>query len=138
MSSATPDQLVRRFCAGFSARNAVSLAALFDPQALFEFPFLQPRLVGQAEIRAGLDRAFAIADRIAIELRAVKESGFHAIAEGRMDAHVARDDRSMAVPFALVAEARDGKLGRLSIYCDAHPYRLWTDGPVMAFDTKAR
>ncbi|MEX1109649.1 MAG: nuclear transport factor 2 family protein [Dongiaceae bacterium] len=138
MPPATPDQLVRQFCAGFSVRDTASLAGLFGPQALFEFPFLQPRLVGRAEIRAGLDRAFAIADRIAMELRTVKESGGHAIAEGRMDAHVARDDRSIAVPFAIVAEVRDGKLGRLSIYCDAHPYRLWTDGPVMAFDTEAR
>ncbi|MEX0809218.1 MAG: nuclear transport factor 2 family protein [Dongiaceae bacterium] len=133
MSSTTPEQLVRRFCEGFSARNAAALTALFGPHALFEFPFLQPRLVGQAEIRAGFDRAFEIADRIAIELRAVKENGAHAIAEGLMTAHVARDDRAIAVPFALVAETQDGRLGRLSIYCDAHPYRLWTDGPVMAF-----
>ncbi|MDZ4738263.1 MAG: nuclear transport factor 2 family protein [Rhodospirillaceae bacterium] len=138
MPSATPDQLVRQFCAGFSARNATALKALFGPHALFEFPFLQPRLVGQSEIWAGLERAFEIADGIAIELQVVKENGGHAIAEGRMEAHVARDDLSIAVPFALVAEARDGKLGRLSIYCDAHPYRLWSDGPVMAFDTEVR
>jgi ketosteroid isomerase-like protein len=133
MPPAMPEQMIRRFCEGFAARKAADLTGLFDSHALFEFPFLQPRLVGLAEIRAGLERAFAVADRIDMHLREIKQTGNHAIAEGRMDAHVARDNRSISVPFALVAEARNGKLGRVSIYCDAHPYRLWTDGPVMAF-----
>jgi ketosteroid isomerase-like protein len=135
MPQASPEQLVRRFCEGFAARKSPDLLALFDPHGLFEFPLLQPRLVGTAEIEAGLDRAFAIADRIDMRLREVKANPRFAIAEGSMQAHVVRDGRSMSVPFVVVAEAREGKLGRLSIYCDAHPYRLWTDGPVMAFDT---
>ena len=135
MPELTPEQLLRRFCEGFAARKSADLVALFDPHGLFEFPLLQPRLVGAAEIRAGLDCAFAIADRIDMRLRAVKANPRVAIAEGTMQAHVARDGRSMSIPFALVAEMRAGKLGRLSIHCDAHPYRLWTDGPVMAFDT---
>jgi ketosteroid isomerase-like protein len=138
MPAATPDQLIRRFCEGFAARKSADLEALFDLHGLFEFPLLQPRLVGTAEIRAGLDCAFAVADRIEMRLRDVKATARFAVAEGTMQAYVARDGRSMSVPFAVVAEARDGKLGRLSIYCDAHPYRLWTDGPVMAIDTAAQ
>lgn len=130
-----PATLIERYFAAFSARNTADATALFERHGLFEFPFLRPRLVGTAEIRAGHDRAFAVVDRIAVTLRAVRSQGTTAIAEGRLQAHVARDGIDIDIPFAAVAEAASNEtLARLSIYCDAHPFRLWTDGPVLAFD----
>jgi ketosteroid isomerase-like protein len=125
--------LMERYFQAFAAGDADAAAGLFGANGLYEFPFLRPRLVGSAEILAGHRRAFAVASRIAVSLRAVRAQGSIAIAEGRLAADVARDARTVDLPFAAVAEAAGDKLARLSIYCDAYPYRLWTDGPVMAF-----
>jgi len=130
----TAQQLLERYFGLFEARDVPALAALFAPRALYEFPFLRPRLVGPAEIRAGHEQAFSVARPTGVALRAVKSDGLVAIAEGRLQAHVARDSRDIDIAFAAVAEEADGRLTRLSIYCDAHPYRLWCDGPVMAFE----
>lgn len=129
----TAAPLLERYFQHFAAGDAAAAADLFAANGLYEFPFLRPRLVGRAEIRVGHARAFAVAGPVAIALRAVKSDKAVAIAEGRMTAHVARDGCDIDIPFAAVAESADGKLQRLSIYCDAHPFRLWTDGPVMAF-----
>lgn len=129
----TAERLVQRYFDAFVAGNAEAATALFAATALYEFPFLRPRLVGSAEILAGHRRAFAVASRISVELRAIGAAGSTAIAEGRLGAHVVRDERFVDLPFAAVAQSDEGRLTRLSIYCDAYPYRLWTDGPVMAF-----
>ena len=134
----TADRLLERYFGLFRARDAAGIAALFAPRGLYEFPFLRPRLVGAAEIRAGHAQAFEVAEPRAVELRAVRAAAAVAIAEGRLRARVERDGCDIDLPFAAVAEAEnadsgDGLLARLSIYCDAHPYRLWCDGPVMAF-----
>ena len=127
------DDAIRAYCAAFEAGNAEAIVALFGPNGLYEMPFLMPtRLVGNAEIRAAMARIFALTEARRVTLDQVKAAGPAAIAEGRFEATVPRDEVTMTVPFAMVAEAADGGLTRLSIYCDARPWRLWTDGPVMA------
>ena len=124
--------LIECYFSAFADGNEVAATDLFAAAGLYEFPLLRPRLVGRAEILAGHRQAFAIASRIAVSLRTVQAKGSTTIVEGRLKAHVARDRRDLDLPFAAVAEEANGALQRLSIYCDAHPYRLWCDGPVMA------
>lgn len=124
--------LIERYFGAFAAGDAAAAADLFTATGLYEFPLLRPRLVGRAEIFAGHRQAFSVANRLSVSLRAVETKGSTTIVEGRMTAHVARDNRDLDLPFAAVAEEANGALQRLSIYCDAHPYRLWCDGPVMA------
>ena len=130
--------LIERYFGAFAAGDAAAATALFTPAALYEFPLLRPRLVGRAEILAGHRQAFSVASRIAVSLRAVQSKGSTTIVEGRLTAHVSRDGRDVDLPFAAVAEESGGALQRLSVYCDAHPYRLWCDGPVMAIGEGAR
>jgi ketosteroid isomerase-like protein len=124
--------LLERYFRAFGEADAAATSKLFAPTGLYEFPLLRPRLVGRAEILAGHRQAFSVASRIAVSLRAVHPKGMTTIAEGTLRAHVARDGRNVEFPFAAVAEEANGALQRLSIYCDAHPFRLWCDGPVLA------
>ncbi len=127
------DDAIRAYCTAFEAGDDDAIVALFGPNGLYEMPFLTPtRLVGGAEIRVGMERIFALTEARRVTLDQVKAAGPAAIAEGRFEATVPRDGVTMTVPFAMVAEAADGGLSRLSLYCDARPWRLWTDGPVMA------
>jgi ketosteroid isomerase-like protein len=130
--------LIERYFRAFAAGDAEAASAFFAPAGLYEFPLLRPRLVGRAEILAGHRQALSVASRLSVSLRAVQSQGATTIVEGRLTAHVARDGRNVDVPFAAVAEETGGLLQRLSIYCDAHPYRLWCDGPVMAIGEGAR
>ncbi len=130
--------LIERYFGAFAAGDAAAATALFASTGLYEFPLLRPRLVGRAEILAGHRQAFSVASRIAVSLRVVQSNGATAIVEGHLEAHVARDGRDVALPFAAVAEESGGALQRLSIYGDAHPYRLWCDGPVMAIGERSR
>ena len=129
----SPDDAIRAYWAAFEAGDAEAIAALFAPNGLYETPFLTPtRLIGGAEIRAGLERSFAVTEARRVTLDQVKAAGHAAIAEGRFEATVPRDGETITVPFAMVAEAAEDGVRRLSLYCDARPHRLWTDGPVMA------
>jgi ketosteroid isomerase-like protein len=130
--------LIERYFGAFAAGDAAAATALFTTAGLYEFPLLRPRLVGRAEILAGHRQAFSVASRIQVSLRAIRSKGSTAIVEGRLTAHVDRDGRNVDLPFAAVAEGSAGELQRLSIYCDARPYRLWCDGPVMAIGEDAR
>jgi len=128
----TSEELLRVYCRAFGAKDARAVAALFDDRALYELPLLGQRLVGPAEIRVGLERAFALIERCAIEITGVKSSTRVAIAEGRLTAKLHRDDRPMKAPLAIVVERRDDRITRLATHLDARPYRLWSDGPIFA------
>jgi ketosteroid isomerase-like protein len=126
------EELLRAYCKAFGARDARAVAALFSDRGLYELPLLGQRLVGPAEIRVGLERAFALIERCAIEIAGVKSSPRVAIAEGRLSAKLHRDADPMAVPLAIVIECRDERVSRLATHLDARPYRLWADGPICA------
>jgi ketosteroid isomerase-like protein len=129
------EDALRSYCAGFEAKDRDAVVALFGPNGLYEFPLLGQRLVGRAEIGAGLDRVFEVLDSYAIDLAEVKASGPAAIAEGHFRARLHRGDERVETPFALVLETRHGAVSRLTVYLDARPHRLWTDGPVLALAT---
>lgn len=126
------EELLRAYCRAFEARDARAVAALFGDGALYELPLLGQRLVGPVEIRVGLERAFALIERCAIELADVKSSARVAIAEGRLTAKLQRDAEPMEAPLAIVVECRDACISRLATHLDARPYRLWSDGPIFA------
>jgi len=126
------EELLRAYCVAFGGRDADAVAALFSDRGLYELPLLGQRLVGPAEIRVGLERAFALIEGCAIEIASVKSSPRVAIAEGRLSAKLHRDAQQMEAPLAIVVECRDERLSRLATHLDARPYRLWSDGPIFA------
>lgn len=128
----TPDAAIRRYADAFAARDADAVVALFAPLGLYEMPLLRSRMVGHAEIREGLERAFALVTSCAIGLRSVRSLGSLGLAEGDMLGTLAREPSAFRIPFALAARVEATRLVRLSIYLDARPFRLWSDGPVLA------
>ena len=126
------EELLQHYCRAFGAKDAPAVAALFADGALYELPLLGQRLVGPAEIRVGLERAFALLERCAIALGDMKSSARVAIAEGRLSAKLRRDAQPMGAPLAIVIECREECISRLATHLDARPYRLWSDGPIFA------
>jgi ketosteroid isomerase-like protein len=116
----------------FAAKDVEKAAALFDDGAVFELPLLGQRLVGRHEIKAGLARIFALAERCMFEIDAAQSAGTATIAEGRLQAKLHRDRDPVDMPAALVMQTRGSAITRLSTYLDARPYRLWADGPIFA------
>lgn len=128
--TATPE--LHAYLDAFATLNANAVAALFAESALYELPLLGQRLVGRREIEAGLARAFALAERCAFEIDGAQSSDAVTIAEGRLKAKLHRDRDPVDIPAAMVLQARNGTIARLSTYLDARPYRLWSDGPIFA------
>ena len=128
----TPDDLLRAYCAAFGARDAKAVHSLFAPNGLYELPLIGQRLVGSAEVYAGLRRAFALLETAAIEITAVKSTAALAIGEGTLRAKLHRDRAGVEMPFAIVLESSAGRIDRLSTHLDARPCRLWVDGPIFA------
>ena len=120
------------YCSAFNDRSLDGALAQFADHALFEMPLLGQRLFGRAEIAAGLKRIFAVTEHARLTFSEATASGAVLIADGELQAKLHRDAAPVAMPAAVVLEARDGKIARLSTYCDARPYRLWSDGPIFA------
>ncbi len=128
----TPDTALKTYCTAFAARDSRSIVDLFASGGLYEIPFVKNRLVGHAEIAGGLDAMFAVVDDCNIELGNIRATDRVAIGEGRLTASLNRNRETVDTPFGIVAEVEDDKLKRLSVYLDARPYRLWSDGPILA------
>lgn len=126
----TPTEAIDAYCHAFAARDTRRAVALFAEGALYEMPLLRGRMVGKAEIQAGLVRAFEIMTACTIDMGPVMATGASAIGEGVMTAATTRG--LARIPFALVAVVEGGLLRRLSVHLDARPYRPWSDGPVLA------
>src|SRR4051794_12841529 len=118
------------YCSAFNERSLDGALAQFADHALFEMPLLGQRLFGRAEIAAGLKRIFAVTERARLTFPDVAASGPVLIADGELQAKLHRDAAPVAMPAAVVLAAKDGKITRLPTYCDARPYRLWSDGPI--------
>jgi hypothetical protein len=116
-------------------------------RALFEMPLLGQRLIGRREIAAGLARVFELTQSAAIRISALEEPaslvmgplvmgplvmGPLVMGEGRLTARLHRDPAEVSIPLAVALEGDAGGIARLSVYLDARPYRLWTDGPIFA------
>jgi ketosteroid isomerase-like protein len=120
------------YCTAFNARSLDAAVAVFAEHAVFELPLLGQRLFGRNEIAQGLRRIFELTETAQLEIADITESDRILIAEGELQAKLQRDAAAAAMPMAITLEAANGKVTRLSIYLDARPYRLWTDGPIFA------
>jgi len=125
------------YCKAFNDRSPEATLVLFSEHALFEMPLLGQRLIGKGEIAAGLQRMFEITEAARLAFSDVVESDRLLIAEGELHAKLHRDASAVTMPAALTLEAREGKIVRLSIYLDARPYRLWSDGAIFATTSSA-
>lgn len=120
------------YCKAFNDRSLGATLSLFSEHALFEMPLLGQRLLGKGEIGAGLRRIFDVTEFAALTLSGFKESQWVIIAEGQLVAKLRRDSLPVTIPLAISLQPQDGRISRLSIYLDARPHRLWTDGPIFA------
>jgi len=128
----TPSQAIQLHNDAYGARDADTLLEALAPGCLYEMPLLRSRMVGRHEIAEGLRLAFAATTGCTMAITRIRESGDTAIAEGVMTAQLARERETVEVPFALVAQAGEGGINRISVYLDAKPFRLWADGPILA------
>ena len=128
----TPREHLEAYCEAFNRRELEKALALFAVQALFEMPLLGQRLIGRREIAAGLARVFELTHSAAIQISALEEAAQLVMAEGRLTARLHRDPAPVSIPLAVALEGDAERIARLSLYLDAHPYRLWTDGPILA------
>lgn len=118
----------------FNGRDLAAALRLFAEHAVFEMPLLGQRLFGRREIAAGLERIFEVTQSAEIRLSGAKQSQHLVIAEGRLQAKLHRDAHAVEMPLAVVLEARQERIVRLSTYLDARPHRLWADGTLFAID----
>jgi SnoaL-like domain len=143
----TPREQLENYCEAFNRRDLEKALALFAVRALFEMPLLGQRLIGRREIAAGLARVFEVTQNATLQISAVEEAaplamgplvmgpfvmGPFVMGEGRLTARLHRDPAPVSIPLAVALESEAGGIARLSMYLDAHPYRLWTDGPIFA------
>jgi limonene-1,2-epoxide hydrolase len=128
----TPREHLENYCEAFNRRELEKALAMFAVQALFEMPLLGQRLIGRREIAAGLARVFEVTYSAAIQISAVEEAPQLVMGEGRLTARLHRDPAPVSIPLAVALEVDEGDIARLSVYLDARPYRLWTDGPIFA------
>ena len=116
----------------FNERSLDGALALFSQHALFEMPLLGQRLFGTGEIAVGLRRIFDVTESAEINFNHAQEDDRVIIAEGSMTAKLRRDDEVVRLPLAITLAVENRLISRMSMYLDARPYRLWTDGPVFA------
>ena len=128
----TPRGQLENYCEAFERRDLEKALGLFAVRALFEMPLLGQRLTGRREIGAGLARVFELTRSAAIQVSTIEEAGTLVMGEGRLTARLHRDPEPVSIPLAVALESEEGRIARLSMYLDARPYRLWTDGPVFA------
>ena len=120
------------YCNAFNARSLDQVLDQFAEQALFELPLLGQRLIGRAEIAAGLRCIFEVTESATLTFPEMVASERVLIAEGKLQGKLHRDPAPFTLVAAAVIEAKAGKISRLSTYLDARPYRLWSDGPIFA------
>lgn len=125
----TPESL-HGFFRAFSSKDADRIAALFDPKGICELPLIGQRLVGRREIKAGFLRAFSVIESCSIVAQSIRSGSGGTIAEGRLQAKLCRDPKPTEAPLAIVLIEDAERIGRLSLYLDAAPYRSWCDGPI--------
>lgn len=128
----TPQEAIALHNAAYKNRDAGPLLGALAPGCLYEMPLLRSRMVGRREIAEGLRLAFAATSACSLEISRTRQSGDTALAEGEMAAELVREKTGATVPFAMVVEAGEAGIRRISLYLDAKPFRLWADGPVMA------
>jgi ketosteroid isomerase-like protein len=116
----------------FNRRDSRAALELFSEHAVFDIPLLGQRLFGKREIAVGLDRIFEVTESADIQFSSTKEIAKLSVAEGRLRAKLHRDAHAVEIPLAVVLEAQQNDIVRLSTYLDARPYRLWADGPLFA------
>ena len=126
----TPREHLENYCEAFNRRELEKALAMFAARALFEMPLLGQRLIGGREIAAGLARVFELTQSAAIQISALEDAAQLVMGEGRLTARLHRDPAPVSIPLAVALESDEGGIARLSVYLDARPYRLWTDGPI--------
>jgi ketosteroid isomerase-like protein len=119
---------IRAYTEALARRDIDAAVTLFAPNALFEMPLLGQRLVGQGEIRAGLDRVLLATDSCELTITKLQAMDAVAIAEGHITADLRDHGAPLSAPMSIVIETAAQGIVRLSTYLDAFPYRLWSDG----------
>jgi glycine cleavage system aminomethyltransferase T/ketosteroid isomerase-like protein len=128
--SYTAGEAARAYCAAFERRAADELEGLFAPDAVFDLPLCDRRVVGQAAILAEVRIALRGLRRIEVSLDHVLDGGAQAFAEGTFRAEpigmapqVDGTPHRLDFRFAVVVAAAGGKIVRWSEYFDTKPLK---------------
>ncbi len=128
----TASDAIRHHNTALESRDPSALLGVLAETSLYEMPLLRGRMVGRDEIAEGLRLAYGAMTACRINLAREREADGTAMAEGVMTATLAHEDKTVEVPFAIVAQTLGDQVKRLSVYLDARPFRLWSPGPVMS------
>lgn len=127
----TAADLLQEYLQTISSGDVDAIGALFEDQALLEIPFLKPnRLVGKAEINKGHREIFTALDSVDFKALNIESNATQVIAEGRLEFKRAGGELQQ-LEAGIAAEAPDGKLQRLSLYCDARNIRQWSEKSIL-------
>jgi len=121
------ETVLRATLDAIAAGDAAGAARRFAPTARLELPLLGQLLIGRAQIVAGLERLCGASRTRRFHLARVHAGATAAIAEGRFEAE-REGGEPEAWPLALVLEAGEEGISRLSMYLDTYGRRLWCEG----------
>lgn len=112
----TNEQLLRRFLALWSVRDAAGMADCFAEEGVYDnVPDAKP-MVGRAAIRAWLDGVFEQLSRIDVEILTLAQNGEWILCE-RIDDHI-KDEKHMCLPVANATRIVDGRIVMFRDYYD--------------------
>jgi len=120
------ERIIEDFAAAWSAHDAEKIASFFEDDAVYdEVPVGTVSRGGKEEVEAFATGTFAAMPDFKVELHAVFGAGDWAAAEGLLTGTQTGEmppfpatGKSISVPFAMIAEAREGKLKRIAVYWD--------------------
>ena len=127
MSELTPEGALKAYVDALTARDLTAVLAIFNRRSLLELPMMKPyRLVGLREIESAHRAMFRSLKSIEIKLDRPAVDASHAIASGQMAVTRASGEQRTD-DLAIVSEAGDAGLDRISIYMNARNVRPWSD-----------
>lgn len=121
MNSTTNEEIVRRFLALWTERDAEAMAACFAGQAVYDNVPEKKPMEGRAAIKLWLDMVFQHITRIDVEIITIASNGEWVLTE-RIDDHIA-GDKHMPLPVMGAARIVDGKIVMFRDYYDRETVR---------------
>jgi uncharacterized protein (TIGR02246 family) len=117
----TPLDAIRAVFAAWEAGDPDALHDLFCEDGVYLDPLKDGPLEGRDAIVEGNRSAMAAITDCRIAVREAIETADRGMVEGLFTSRLATGDGRLDFPFAVVAELREGRIGRLAEYFDTRP-----------------
>jgi ketosteroid isomerase-like protein len=116
-----PLDTLQAICDAWNRLDVDALAALFDPDGVFEDPLLPAAVTGPDAVREASREGMAALSSCEVTLSTTIQEGDLGMAEGFFHSTLADGGGAFDFPFSMVVELRDGKIARLTEYFDTKP-----------------